>query len=334
MLRLFRIAVCLLILAHSTLVQAETPFVKRPDVQAFINLMVKKHHFNRGELLTLFTGVKLRPQVIQHIKKPLEKEPWYNYQLLFVNEWRIANGVKFWDKYAKELSRAEKTFGVPAAIIVATIGVETRYGQRTGEFRVIDSLSNIAFSDMPRANFFKSELEEFLVLTKEQHIDPAQMTGSYAGAIGQPQFMPSSYRRYAINFSKSGKIDLMHNEVDVIGSIANYYQKHGWISRQTVAVPAALLGDRYHFLMRDNKVPPPLTIADLHQFGVVPKTKVKPDSLRVRIIELKRHYNKEYWLGLHNFEVIKRYNASDLYAMAVFQLSNLITERRGRSTHA
>lgn len=318
----------------SPLVYADMSFANRQDVQQFIQTMVKQYHFNHQALTILFSQVKLRPQVLNSMNKPLEKEPWSLYQRLFVNEWRIQHGVEFWHKYAEVLNQAEQTYGVPASIIVATIGVETKYGQKTGEHRVIDALASIAFSHSTRAAFFRSELAEFLLLTREEKLDPLKVMGSYAGAIGQPQFMPSSYRHYAVNFSKSGKTDLMYNEVDVIGSIANYYKKHGWTPNASIAVPAVVIGDRYNYLMRNNKIKQPMTIAELARYGIVPKYKVLPDDLPVSVIELQHRYSKEYWLGLHNFAVIKRYNPSDLYAMAVYQLSSYITALKGRLDHA
>ncbi len=250
-----------------------------------------------------------------------------------MNEWRIEHGVEFWNKYAAVLKKAEEIYGVPAGIIVATIGVETRYGQRTGDYRVIDSLSNIAFSGSPRAGFFRQELEEFLLLTREQKLDPLKVMGSYAGAIGQPQFMPSSYRYYAINFSNSGKTDLMNNEVDVIGSIANYYSKHGWKTNEPVTVPAVVLGERYNYLTRLNHNNQAYWLNDLARYDIMPKYTVGRNDLKVKIIELQSRYSSEYWLGFRNFDVIKRYNPSDLYAMAVFQLSYYITALRERSNH-
>jgi membrane-bound lytic murein transglycosylase B len=309
---------------------ANSNFAARPDVQAFIDQMVKRHQFNRQDLITLFSEVKVYPQVMKHINKPLEKEPWHTYQMLFVNEWRIQHGVDFWNKYENALKQAEKTYGVPASVIVATIGIETKYGQRTGDYRVIDSLSNIAFSNSSRAPFFRKELEQFLLLSREENIDPFKIMGSYAGAIGQPQFMPSSYRYYAVNFSGSGKTDLMHNEIDVIGSIANYYSKHGWKNNEPIATQAMIIGDRYNYLMRNNKIKQPLTIEELSRYGIIPKNKIAQDDLKVKVIELENRYSKEYWLGFNNFAVIKRYNPSDLYAMAVFQLSNYITDLRNR----
>lgn len=323
-----------LILLPMKLAHADTGFANRPDVKAFIQHMVDKHHFNKIALTALFNQVKIRPQVMQQINKPLESNPWHTYQMLFVNEWRIDHGVKFWNKYADALKRAEQTYGVPASIIVATIGIETKYGQRTGEYRVMDSLSNIGFSNSSRAAYFRKELEEFLLLTREQHLNPLKVMGSYAGAIGQPQFMPSSYRYYAVNFSKSGQIDLMNNEVDVIGSIANYYKKSGWITNGPVAEQALTIGQRYDYLASKNKIKDPLLVSDLPKYGIVPKRNIIPDNQKVRVIVLDSRYNKEYWIGFHNFKVIKRYNPSDLYAMAVYQLSSYINSVKGRVNHA
>lgn len=331
---MLRIVVLTLFLFFSTLTMsvanADAEFARRPDVQEFIQKMVNKHGFDKQNLIALFTAVKLRPQVIRHIKKPLEKEPWHTYQMIFVDEWRIEHGVKFWSKYETVLRQAEKVYGVPASIIVATIGIETKYGERIGEYRVMDSLANIAFSDSPRAGFFRKELEQFLLLTREEHLEPMKVMGSYAGAIGQPQFMPSSYRYYAVNFSNSGKTDLMHNEVDIIGSIANYYKKHGWITNQPVAAQAAVLGDRFNYLTRNGALNQAYTVSQLSRMGIIPKTKLSAEDsdLKVKVIELQSHYSKEYWLGFHNFDVIKRYNASDLYAMAIYQLSIYITSLR------
>lgn len=330
----FRLAVALLMLLTCINVSyADVKFTERPDVQDFIQMMVKKHGFKKQQLITLFSAVKIRPQVIKHINKPLEKEAWHTYQMLFVNEWRIEHGVKFWNKHEATLRKAEKEYGVPAAIIVATIGVETKYGQRMGEYRVIDSLSNIAFSDSKRAPFFRKELEQYLLLAKEQHFDPLKIVGSYAGAMGQPQFMPSSYRYYAINYSGSGQIDLLHDPVDVIGSVANYYKKHGWKTGEPITEQALIVGDRFDYLTRTDKIKPPFTVSELARYGVVPKYKLPPAdaSLKVKLIELQNRYNKEYWIAFHNFNVIKRYNPSDLYAMAVYQLSYYITSLRDRS---
>lgn len=330
MLRFFAVLGFLIITTlANTACANNTPFAQQQNVQQFIQTMVQKHHFQKKQLESLFAQVKFVPQVMKHMSKPLEKEPWKNYQLLFVNKWLITNGVKFWNEYADTLKRAEKMYGVPPGIIVATIGIETKYGKHKGGFRVIDALSNIAFSDSSRAKYFRTELEQFLLLTRENHLDPLKVTGSYAGAIGQPQFMPSSYRTYAVDFSHSGKIDLMNDEIDVIGSIANYYEKHGWKKSQPVVTSASMLeGDYNNFIAHEDPTKA-YTFEQFAKFGIFPKEKVEDMDLRVKLIALQSTaYTKEYWFAFHNFDVIKRYNSSDLYALAVYQLSKYITTLR------
>lgn len=325
--------VMMLTLLTSSLSFADKKFVEQPDVQTFISMMAKKYKFNRQELVAIFSTVKSRPQVLRQLNKPAEKETWRMYQMIFINEWRIEHGVKFWRAHAAALKRAEEQYGVPASIIVATIGVETKYGTNTGKYRVIDALSYIAFSNSRRVKFFRSELEQFLLLCREQHLDPLKVTGSYAGAIGQPQFMPSSYRKYAVDFGNAGKIDLTHDDNAVIGSIANYYKQHGWTTNAPVAVPALTLGTRYNYMLLTNAIRQPLTIGKLEHYGIVPKYKIGPDDLKVSIIQLPNRYSSEYWIGFNNFNVIKRYNPSDLYAMAVYQLSVYINELKEKEAN-
>ncbi|HTM64619.1 MAG TPA: lytic murein transglycosylase B [Gammaproteobacteria bacterium] len=329
MLRLF-IQIIILFISANTFVYADTAFTKRQDVQTFIKLMVKKYHFNQNDLIKIFDQVKFKAIVIQHVNQPLEANPWTTYQRLFVNEWRIKHGVKFWDKHAVTLKKAEETYGVPASIIVATLGVETKYGERTGDHRVIDALTSLGFSDNSRAPFFRKELEEFLLLTREQHLNPLKVTGSYAGAIGMPQFMPSSYRYYAASFNKTDSIDLMNNTGDVIASIANYYNKHGWQKNQPVAVPAAVNLSKYSSIPKVKSVKKGLTLKEMEKYGIKPKEQVADTRIKAKMIELQSNNNTEYWIGFQNFDVIKRYNPNDLYAMAVYQLSDDIKDLRNR----
>jgi len=307
--------------------QEEVNFAKRPEVQSFIHQMVKKHKFKETELKKIFTAVKVRPTVIRSVKAPLEHRPWYIYQKLFITEWRITKGVEFWDKYKTALMTVEKKYGVPANIIVATIGIETKYGQHTGSYPVIDALTNIGFSQSPRANFFRSELEEFLLLTREKNLDPLKVLGSYAGAIGQPQFMPSSYRRYAVSYHGKTPIDLSHNELDVIASIANYYKQKGWITNNPITSPASLVKNQFQFLENKHKEITVIKKSMPAAYGVTNKTEAQKNS-PYKIIELQNFWTHEYWFTFHNFDVIKRYNNSDLYAMAVFQLSRYILDMR------
>lgn len=309
---------------------ADPTFLNRPDVQAFIDKLVQDDHFDRKELTAVMNEVKIRPQVRLHLNRPLEIEPWRTYQMLFVNEWRIQHGVQYWNTHAELLKKAEAEYGVPASIIVATLGIETKYGQKMGDYRVVDSLSSLGFTDSPRAKFFQSELRQFLLLAREQHLNPLNIEGSYAGAIGQPQFMPSSYRYYGVNFSGSGKTDLVNDDADAIGSVANYYHKHGWKMDEPIAVPALTIGSRYAYLIKKHQLKKSFTVKELAKYGVIPKNKVKHNDLKVKVIELPSRFSEEYWIGYHNFDVIKRYNSSDLYAMAVFQLSSNLSALKER----
>lgn len=297
-------------------------FADRPEVKAFVTQMNKKHHFSEKELTELFKHVKVRPTVMKSVRAPLEQRPWHTYQMLFVTEWRIRKGVEFWDKHKDVLAEAEKKYGVPANIIVATIGVESKYGLHTGEYPVIDALTNIGFSDSSRAPFFRSELEQFLLLCREQLLNPLKVMGSYAGAIGQPQFMPSSYRRYAVSYSDKKQIDLSHNENDIIFSIANYYKNKGWELSEPIASPASIVSHKFDIYLskkNDVKIVPKSTLTQYES-----SHRRKMDTPH-KVVELRSYWGNEYWYTFHNFDVIKRYNSSDLYAMAVFQLSRYIS---------
>jgi len=203
----------------------------RPQVEVFIGEMVDKHAFDRESLQRLFTTVKFQPAIIQAISRPISSTPWHQYRPLFVNPKRVAGGVVFWNSHFATLAQAHKDFGVPEEIVAGVIGVETIYGTQTGKHRVLDALTTLAFDYPRRAEFFRSELENYLLLAREQGVDAANFKGSrgsYAGAIGIPQFMPSSYRRYALDFDNDGKTDLSGSTADAIGSVANYLKVHGW----------------------------------------------------------------------------------------------------------
>lgn len=258
------------------------------------------------------------------MKFPSERNPWYNYRTLYLTQDRIKNGVAFWDKYQAALTKAENTYGVPANIIVATIGIESDYGQYKGRYPVIDALVNLAFGDTYRRAYFRQELEEFLLLTREQHLNPLKVMGSYAGAIGQPQFMPSSYRYYAVNFSGHSTIDLSNDEIDVIGSIANFYKQHGWRNNQPIAIPDLIGGGEFKkSLMKSRDI----TLSDLIAVGMVMDSKFLNDK-KTRTIVLRGKHENEFWLTFHNFNVIMQYNPSSVYAMAVYQLGYYITSAR------
>ncbi|HKK05985.1 MAG TPA: lytic murein transglycosylase B [Gammaproteobacteria bacterium] len=302
------------------------PLDERPEVNRFIKEMVQKHRFTRQELEEIFSKARIRPSIIAAISRPAESKPWYEYRPIFVTSSRISGGVAFWKKNADILERAQATYGVPPQILVAILGVETRYGQQKGGYPVIDSLSTLAFDYPPRSAFFKKELEQYLLMTREENIDPLKLVGSYAGAMGQPQFISSSFRSYAVDFDGDGHRDLWDNAADAIGSVANYFKKHGWQAGEPIASRADVKGKDYQKLV-DAGLKPSFTPAQLRQAGVTFKGDPGPDA-KGALIELKTDYGHEYWVGWQNFYVITRYNHSALYAMAVYQLSERIRQAR------
>jgi len=297
-------------------------FDRNPDTQAFITEMVQRHQFDRNQLEALFADAQKRDDILKAIARPAESKPWYEYRPIFMTQSRIDGGVDFWRANSTILTKAEQAYGVDAAIIVAIIGVETRYGANTGSYRVIDALSTLAFEYPPRAKFFRSELEQFLILAREEGLDPSAAKGSYAGAMGYGQFIPSSYRSYAVDFDTDGSRDLWVSRDDIIGSVANYFQRHGWKLGEPVAsrvngkatVPDALVS---------SSLKPSKTVADFARAGISGNPTLR-DEQRVALLELEQRNGPEYWLTTDNFYTITRYNRSPLYAMAVFQLSEAI----------
>jgi membrane-bound lytic murein transglycosylase B len=306
----------LLFIFVSLNVQAD--YSQRSDVQQFIGEMVEKHGFDRNDLELKFALAKKLDGVLEAIAKPAEKVlTWREYRPIFVTTKRIRRGNDFLQVHDETLKRAEKEYGVPAEIITAIIGVETYYGRLSGKTQVFDSLVTLGFDYPPRSRFFLSELEQFLLLTREEDIDVSVVRGSYAGAMGMPQFISSSYRQYAVDFDGDGKRDLWNSTADVIGSVANYFKVHGWKNGGQVVVPARVEGQIEE---TRNKLKPHTDISDLAKEGVFPETAVDNDA-KATVITLKGKRGKEYWLGLDNFYVITRYNHSAMYAMAVYQLS-------------
>lgn len=307
-------------------------FGDRREVQVFIWNMHTQYGFDVQKLKTLFRSYAPDPKVIQAISKPYEAVSWDKYRERFVNDTRAKAGVQFWKQNADVLKRAQAEYGIPPEIIVAIIGVETYYGQITGNFPVVQALATLAFDYPPRANFFKKELEQFLLLTRDENLDPKTIYGSYAGAMGTPQFIPSSYRQYAVDFTGSGTRDLINNVPDAIGSVANYFKMHGWQTGNPVAYPANAYGSEFERLASTNqKDPKPkLTLGEYAQFNILPKDKEALNAnknLPANFMILNSDSdNPEPWLTLQNFYVITRYNHSVNYAMAVFQLSQRIRE--------
>lgn len=301
---------------------SELPLSERSDVHAFIEEMVQKHKFKESTLNQWFNEAKVQPTIIEAMTKPAEGKPWHEYQKLFITTKQINDGVDFMKKHKEALLRAEKQFGVPKEIITAIIGVETRYGQYKGVHSVMDALITLSFDYPPRAPFFRGELEQYLLLAQEEGFDPNTIKGSYAGAMGIPQFIPSTYRRLAIDFSGKGKRDIHNDETNAIGSVANYFSQYGWHKNEPVIVPAKITGKGFEAKQWSMKHPKPeLTITELAKLGVKPKKDSLKPNTPSTLVELKVENGKEYWIGLHNFYVITRYNNSNHYAMAVWTLS-------------
>lgn len=307
--------------------QSQINFVQNKEVQAFIKEISKKHGFKQDELKKLFAEVEFKQNVIDAITRPAESKPWFQYRPIFLTRSRIEEGVTFWNKHRKELERAQKEYGVPPEIIVAIIGVETFYGRHKGSHRVMDSLSTLAFGYPKRASFFRRELEQYLLLAREEKLDPLSVQGSYAGAMGKTQFISSSYRHYAVDFDGDGKRDLWNNTSDAIGSVANYFKRHHWQPGGLIATPA-IVGSNHIKVIIEKGLKPHSTIADLRKRGVTPKTKLDPNEMGA-LIELQNRAGREYWVGLNNFYVITRYNRSPLYAMAVYLLGQAILNDSG-----
>jgi membrane-bound lytic murein transglycosylase B len=316
-----------ILLSTSHFVFAKTGKVgDNPMITSFIDKMVKKHDFKREELTRLFAQVEHLPEIVERMNKPAEGLPWHRYRQIFVKENRIEQGVQFWRENEADLRRAEEKYGVPAEIIVAIIGVETRYGRHKGGFRVLDSLATLAVDYPRRSKFFTREMEEFLLLSRAEGFEPRSIMGSYAGAMGKPQFIASSYRRYAVDFNGDGVRDLLNSSADAIGSVANYLKRHGWKRGQSVVHKAEVSGNKFKKLV-DKGLKPHTKVAVLPTLGVRSKEGIK-NSLKTALIELDQKNGKEYWLGMNNFYAITRYNHSALYAMAVYQLGSAIDERR------
>ena len=293
-----------------------------PGIPQFIDEMVAKHQFRRAELVELFARAEYRPAIIEAISKPATLKPWPEYRAAFVNAKRVKLGLAFWDKYQTTLHRAETEFGVPAEIIVAIIGVETIYGKNAGTFRTIDALTTLAFDYPRRAPFFRAELENYLLLARDQDFNLLGIKSSYAGALGIPQFMPSSYRNYALDYNGNHTIDLLNEDIDAIGSVANYMKGYGWLAQQPVATLATVSEINCVSDLKTIR-----SIADWASAGITPQ-RANAHYPAARISDYTLGEEKEFWLVFNNFEVITKYNNSDFYAMSVFQLAEEIKAAR------
>lgn len=317
------LAACLCLQVAPALAEGE--YNQYDELRALIDDLVKARVYQPGELDALFSHVSRQDKVLAAIARPAEgTKEWKDYRPMFLQPERVQQGVAFWNQNEEALNRAWKVYGVPPEMVVAIIGVETKYGTGKGRFRVVDTLATLAFDYPPRAPFFRKELREFLILCKEQGLDPLTTYGSYAGAMGYPQFMPSSWRNLAVDFNGDGRRNLIDDPVDAIGSVANYFKANGWKSGEPVVLRGRIVGQDYDSVItKDLKLTS--TLGDLAQKGLVPAANgsylaTTPASA----IRLQGANGAEFWLALNNFYVITTYNRSYLYAMAAYQLSQEI----------
>ena len=308
---------------------APSSFADEQAVVDFTRDLEQRQGFNADELLSEFAQTSPNAKVLQLIKPPVSplQRSWERYRPRFLNDRRIDGGVRFWQENQVKLARARALYGVPEEIIVAIIGVETEYGANMGGFRVLEALATLAFHYPPRAEFFRTELEQFLLLARENNMDPLSIKGSFAGAIGIPQFMPGSQRRYAVDFDGDQRVDLAGSVDDAIGSVAHFLEQHGWQAGQPIAVQALTSGEPERSLIEAG-IRPSLKAADLRNTGVY--AEVAPDATVALIDLVSPGKDTEYWLGFDNFYVITRYNRSSFYAMSVFQLAEEIRNRLPR----
>ena len=295
-----------------------------PGIPPFIDEMVAKHGFKRDELVQVFKRAQFRQAVIDAITIPITPKPWPEYRAAFVNDKRISGGLQFWQRHEKALQLAEKQYGVPQEIIVAVIGVETVYGGNSGKFSALDALTTLAFSYPRRADFFRSELENYLLLARDQEWELFKVQSSYAGALGIPQFMPSSYRNYAVDFDNDDQTDLLSDPMDAIGSVANYLRQYGWRSGEPVAVRAGV-SEKICVGSLSQARP----IAAWLSAGVTLAAQVDGDTSAL-LLDFTVTDGVEFWLAFNNFQVITLYNNSNFYAMSVYQLAQALRTAKRR----
>lgn len=317
------LCICASIFSLSAL--ANTNYSQRKDVQEFIANMHKNHAYDQDIITHWMEGVKQQKTALDAISRPAEGVlTWAKYRKIFITDSRINKGVKFWQDNLDLLNRAEKEYGVSAEIIVAIIGVETYYGKRAGNYPVLDALTTLGFDYPPRAKFFRKQLEHYLLMVREEKLDIKKLTGSYAGAMGMPQFIPSSFRHYAVDFDGNGVRDFWSGSADSIGSVANYFKKHGWKKNQPVASRASV--NQESEKLGSKKMKPHTSVAKYKKLGVDPIAQFNGKE-QATLLMLDGQKGKEYWMTLNNFYVITRYNHSPLYAMAVYQLSQAVSAK-------
>lgn len=295
----------------------------REDVRRFMQEMLRKHGFDEAWLAAVISGAESQPKIIELMSRPAEQVmAWHAYRDHFLTEERIAAGVEFWTAHRARLAEVERSTGVAQHVIVGILGVETLFGRITGRFRVVDALATLAFDYPPRGKYFRDELEQFLLLAREDHVDVGTALGSYAGAMGAPQFMPRSYRAFAVDGDGDSRRDLWGSWDDVIASVANYLAKHGWRAGEPVAAPASLWFPRADSLVAGG-LAPDTTVKSLRDRGLSFETSLDGKAPAF-FISVAGDQGPELRAGFHNCGVITRYNRSVMYALAVHDLGSRI----------
>jgi len=291
---------------------------------AFIDKMVADHGFDRAALTASLGSATIDKTILDAMARPAERVvPWNEYRAIFVNDARIAAGVQFWTEHAATIQEIADRYGVAPEMLVAIVGVETYFGRRMGKYRVLDALATLAFAYPPRAKFFAGELEEFLLLSREENLDLTAPMGSYAGAMGAGQFIPSSYRAYAVDANADGKRDIWSDWEDVLGSVANYFKVHGWRTGEPVA-DSATRSSAWKGAEPTNSLDLGDTVGSLTKMGYVFTTQQATNTAAAAYALEAQGGGTEYWIGYQNFRVITRYNRSPKYALAAHQLGQAI----------
>ena len=302
--------------------------IERDDVRAFIERVHEEHGLDPEVVSSILALARIQPQIIEAISRPAERvRPWHEYRKIFMTDERIAAGTAFWQEHLALIERIAADTGVPAEILVGIIGVETFYGRITGRHRVLDALATLAFEYPPRGAFFSRELEQFLLLAREQGLEIETPVGSYAGAMGLPQFIPSSYRAYAVDGDGDGRVDLWNSIEDILASVANYFKAHGWRAGETVAAPA-VPGTTDPAALAHQGLGTNTTVGELWSAGIgLAGPAPQERAAAAGLFALEYEDGPRYWAGFHNFYVITRYNRSLMYALAVHQLGEAISEQ-------
>ena len=312
---------------------AGADYSQREDVLAYMDALASEHGFSKPELEAIFKDAQHQPRIVEAISRPKERTlKWHEYRRIFLQEPRIEQGAAFWRDNEAALEAAQASFQVAPEYVVAIIGVETRFGRIMGSYRVLDALSTLAFDYPPRAKFFRSELTEFLLLVREEDRSVGEFKGSYAGAMGYGQFIPSSYRHYAVDFDGDGARDIWTNTTDAIGSVANYFAQHGWRAAGAVVARAKVVQPDSVAAIANQGLALSETVGGLRELGV--EVSGVPAAAKAALLRMELEDGVEYWVALHNFHVITRYNRSRMYALAVHQLSQAIKARRSELAEA